>query len=292
MGLSRLADSPFQRIALDHFGPTVRSRKGHRWLLVVVDIHTKFVLLRPCRTGKAAEVVKFLEEEVFLKYGVPEVVLSDNARALVGRSMTRLLDRFNVCHWTTSYYHSQGNPAERYIRTVSAAIRSYVFENQGDQRLWDENLAQIQLALNTSDNETTGKSPFFANFGRQHVMSGTEHQNIQVSESRQQMANQQLRQRFEAIRRDIEQAVSRAVTKRVERYNRNTEPVQFVLNERVWRHNKTLSVASNDFSSKLAPKFVPGRVVRIIGHDTYIVQDELGSARMKVHANDLHKDLQ
>lgn len=138
---------------------------------MVVDIHTKYVLLHPCKSEKAKEVVKFLEEEIFLKLGVPEVVLTDNARALEGRSMRRLLERFSVCHWTTSYYHSQGNPAERYIRTFSGAIKSFVFENSGDQRMWDVNLPQIELALNTTDNDTTEKSSFFANFGRQHVMA-------------------------------------------------------------------------------------------------------------------------
>lgn len=290
MGMSRTADLPFKRIALDHFGPTLRSRKGNRWLLVVVDIHTKFVLLHPCRTGKAAEVVKFLEEEVFLKFGVPAVVLSDNARALVGRSMVRLLEAYNVSHWTTAYYHAQGNPAERYIRTVSAAIRSVVFERDGDQRAWDVNIPQIQLALNTTNNETTGKSPFFANFGRQHIMSGDEYQQIHVGENRNEMTNDQIRQRFEAIRQEIEDAVNRAVNKRVERYNQNTKPVQFVINERVWRNNTTLSDARNEFSSKLAPKFIPCKVVRTVGQDTYIVQDEIGSTRTKVHANDLHKD--
>lgn len=88
----------------DHFGPTVRSRRGNRWLLVVVDIHTKYVLLHPCKSGKAREVVKLLEEEIFLKLGVPKIVLLDNARALVGRSMSQLLRRFNVGQWTTSYY--------------------------------------------------------------------------------------------------------------------------------------------------------------------------------------------
>lgn len=191
------------------------------------------MVLHPCKTGKAIEVVTFLEEGVFLKYGVPEVLLSDNARALVGRSMSRLLDRFSVCHWTTSYYHSQGNPAERYIRTVSAAIRSFVFDHQGDQRKWDENLPQIQLAMNTTNNETTGKSPFFVNFGRQHIMSGGEHQHIQVGENRHQLSNEQLRRRFERIRREIEEVVSRAVARRVQRYNRNTKPVQFQLGQRV-----------------------------------------------------------
>lgn len=202
MGMARIASTPFQRIALDHFGRTIRSRKGNRWLLVIVDIHTKFVLLKPCKTGKAAEVARFLEDGVFLPFGVPEVVISDNARALVGRTMRELFLAYHVKHWTTAYYHSQGNPAERYIRTASAAIRSVVLEQGGDQRSWDDQVPRIQWALNTSEHDVTKKSPFFANYGRQHVRSGEEYALLEGVTDRDRMTNEEIRNKFEVIRRD------------------------------------------------------------------------------------------
>lgn len=83
----------------------------------------------------------------------PEVVLSAEARAQIDRSIKWLLEQLSVCHWTISYYHSQGNPAERYIHTVSGAVRNFVFQNNGDQRML--NLLQIHLALNTTRKPTT-----------------------------------------------------------------------------------------------------------------------------------------
>lgn len=290
MGLSRVANTPFQRIALDHFGPTVRSRRGHRWLLVVVDIHTKFVLLKPCKTGKAAEVVRFLEDSVFLAFGVPEVVISDNARALIGRTMKRLLLTYHVKHWTTSYYHAQANPAERYIRTVSSAIRSLVLEQGGDQRGWDTQIPRIQWALNTTEHEVTKKSPFFANYGRQHVRSGEDYALTDVAVGRDQMTNEEIQHRFQVIRQEMEDAVKAAIEKRVERYNRGTRLIEFRVDDRVWRPNNVLSSAINEYSQKLAPKFVPCRIIKALGTQTYIVQDEVGNTRTKVHANDLHQN--
>lgn len=281
---------PFQRLALDHFGPTIRSRQGNRWLLVIVDIYSKYIWLQACRTGKALEVTKFLEEGVFLKYSVPELILSDNARALVGRAMNRLLTHYNVRHWTTAYYHSQGNPTERYIRTVSAAIRSFVFDKRGNQRCWDENLAQIQLAMNVTINDTTQKSPFYIAFGREHILSGHEYPNIRTELDRINMTDDQVRQKFDRIREEVNQAVSQAIVKRRERYNRNTRPIIFSEGERVFRPNKTLSNFANVFSYKLAPKYIPCRVIEKIGGNTYVVQDEDNETQTKVHANDLHKD--
>lgn len=88
------------------------------------------------------------------------MVISDNHRPLVGNRMQELMARYEITHWTIDHYHSQANPAESYVKTVSQAIRSLVIERNGDQRQWDAEIAQIQWAFNTTINETTNKSTF------------------------------------------------------------------------------------------------------------------------------------
>lgn len=290
MGSSRCADVPFQMIAIDHWGPVTRSNRGNTYLLVVIDIFSKYVLLHPGRDTKARGVVKFLEDNVFHPFGTPQVLISDNFRALIGRDMIGLLNKYGVEHWTIAYYHSQGNPAERYIRTVSTAIRCYVLENGGDQKRWDENLSVIQTALNNSVNETTKKTPFFLNHGRERIFSGKEYQHLEGPGTRGTLTDSQLKERFDVIRAEVLQNMRRAHQRSRVQYDQRAKPLTFAEDERVWRRFRPLSSSVNEFSAKLAPKYVACYIRKRLGRDTYDVQDESWGPILKYHANDLYKD--
>lgn len=64
----------------------------------------------------------------------------------------------------TPPYVAQCNPTERVNKVIKTMIAQYV---KGDQRSWDEQLVELQIALNTSVQETTGVTPAYANFGRE-----------------------------------------------------------------------------------------------------------------------------
>lgn len=292
MGQSRKAEFPFQLVSIDHWGPAPRSRKGNAYLLVVVDMFSKFVLLHPSRDTGSETVVRFLEEQVFLKFGTPEKLITDNHRPLIGRNMVELLNKYHVEHLTIAAYHAQANPAERYIRTVSAAIRATLAQNARDHRKWDEDLPLIERALNVTKNESTKKSPFFVNFGREAVLTGNEYQTIQNRSNREQMEEIQLQQRFQTLRNEIKINLEIAQSKFRAQYDKTTKPLTFNMSERVWRKNRVLSNASQHISQKLSPKYVACKIIEHMGRDTYKVEDEDQGGIHRIHANDLIKDYQ
>lgn len=285
LGMPRSADAPFKMLALDHWGGTTKSRKGNTHLLLVLDIFSKYVFLHPVKDTSAELVVNFLESEVFLKFGVPRILLSDNHRPLIGRKMAELLNKYGVTHGTIPAYHAQANPSERYLKTVSAAIRALVLEKR-DQRAWDEGLPQIQYALNTTMNLSTQKSPFMVNFGRD------EHQTEESPAStRNQLETDELLMRFQQLREQVKQNLHKAQQKYRHQYDRSTKLLSFGINERAWRKNRELSNAAEHFSQKLAPRYIACRILECLGRDTYKVKDEESPEReWRVHANDLLKD--
>lgn len=235
-------------------------------------------------------VVTFLEEEVFLKFNPPKILLSDNFRPLVGRSMVDLLNRYSVRHWTIANYHSQGNPAERYIRTVSTAVRALVFDQNHNQRDWDKEVKRIQWAINATPSETTKKSPFFINFGREALGSVSEYEDIVGEETRRQMSRQQLEAAFSSMRENVRLNMLNAQEKFRAQYDKNARPLQFSEGERAWRYNRELSSAADHITKKLSAKYVPVHIVRRVGLDTYEVQGVARNSVAKVHANELFKD--
>lgn len=96
----------------------------------------------------------FLRENVFLKYGVPEILISDNGTQLKSNLFAEFLAKYNVIHWRTANYHAQANATEAANKTIKHAIRAYV-RVEKTQRDWDVNLPELNCALNTSYHTST-----------------------------------------------------------------------------------------------------------------------------------------
>lgn len=88
--------APMQVLSIDLVGPLPRSYSGHVHLLTVVDIFSKHVWLHPLKQATSKTIVKFLEEEVFLRYGVPHCIISDNGSQFISKEFESLLKKYNV----------------------------------------------------------------------------------------------------------------------------------------------------------------------------------------------------
>ncbi|XP_055585046.1 uncharacterized protein LOC129737905 [Uranotaenia lowii] len=167
LGNPKPAKLPWELISVDWVGPMTRSRKGFTVLFVVVDWITKFVIVEPFRTANAQKMVQFLEEYVFLRFSTPRIIVSDSGSQFLSQVFQSLLKRYNVTHMRTVFYTPMCNAAERTNRTLITCIRSLL---DVDQREWDAHIQQVVCAINTTKHDTLGCSPYFCNFGREHIL--------------------------------------------------------------------------------------------------------------------------
>lgn len=290
LGGARKAKMPFEMISIDHWGPATRSKRRNKYLLVIVDIFSKYVILEPCQDTKAEKVIQILETKVFLQFNPPKILISDNFRPLVGMEMGEFLRRYSVEHWTIPYYHSQANPTERYIRTASTAIRAFVHECGGDQTEWDALIPRLQWAINTTPSETTGKSAFFINFGREPLNEGEEVESLEIEYSRRGMSIEELRRKFREMREKVHENTQRAQSKYKSNYDEKVNERHFLENEKVRVRNHALSCASEHISRKLLPTTLPGRITKKLGPETYEVTLNDGRILAKIHANQIITD--
>ena len=96
MGSEKKIRFPFQLVSMDLMGPLPRSTKGNKFLFVVTDWFSKFVLVQPLRVATSKPIMKFLRESVFSVFGVPQIVLCDNGSQFVSREFTSFLDKYKV----------------------------------------------------------------------------------------------------------------------------------------------------------------------------------------------------
>lgn len=260
---------PWQIIAADLCGPLPRTARGNKFILVVTDCFSKFSLLFPLRTATASAVSKAIEENIYLLFGTPQYLICDNGVQFRSRQFTHLCSEYKVKLSYTPVYHPQANPVERVNREVKRMLASYVTDNH---KLWDTLLPKVGCALRTNKHEVTLQTPYFINFGREHVLLGETHEKQPFGDgggeliARSGLTERQFNQLFEDIKRRLVQAHEKAKT----RYDLRHRPVQYEVGARVLRKNYALSNAINDFAAKLAPRYVgPYLIKRKLSAVTY-----------------------
>lgn len=116
------------------------------------------------RNASADHVVKYLEEDIFHVFGVPEVIVSDNGRQFVSGVFSGLLNRYGIKHMKTGLYSPHSNSSERVNRSMLSIIRSYI--NETDQKTWDVHVSKAAFALRSALHEAIGMEPYRAVFSQ------------------------------------------------------------------------------------------------------------------------------
>lgn len=294
MGAEKKIEYPWQVIALDIMGPLPRSKRGNAYLLVVADWFSKYTLLLPMKQAVAAVIAKFVENQVFLVFGVPQYVICDNGTQFAGSVFKKLMEKYHVQKiWYNARYHPQANFVERINKTIGTAIRCYVKDNQ---RVWDSQLPLIQYAINTAKHEVTGYTPAFINFGRYIPIQGEYYGRIENTQELQLQAKNREHyvhdiQDLSKVYVKVRQHLHAAYKKNANTYNLRKREPNFAVGEKVWRKNRVLSDATQHFSAKLAPKYVLNKIKRKVSPLVYELVDLKGAPTGLWHVKDFKQYL-
>lgn len=279
MGEYRDPKEPFRMLALDYMGPLPTSKKGNRFILVVIDVFSKFVFIKPLRQQSAKLTMDYLKNEVFLRYGVPEIIISDNGPQFRSEAFKAFLESFKVKPWLTAYYHPQANPTEAANKTIVTAIRAYM-SDEAPHDTWDEKIAEITYALNSSTHSSTKAPPNVIVFGKRLPEEGDQHEggeHDQISQSR-----------IKEMREKVAGYLRAAYESNKLRYDLRSRNIAYVPGDIVFRRNNKLSDKATKYSAKLAKKFVRGEILRKVGTNTYEVKD-CDSKRVGIYHTQLLK---
>ena len=148
----------FETLSIDLVGPLPKSEEGYTTILVTEDPATRWVEFFPLKDATAETCAKVLTNEVFFRYGVPRVVLSDNGPQFTGSLMQCLSIAMSFDQNVTPVYHPQANPVERKNRDLKTMLAIQVCGNHRD---WPNRLPAARFALNSSVCQSTGHSPAY-----------------------------------------------------------------------------------------------------------------------------------
>ena len=83
------ADRPWDHIAMDFIGKLPASEKGFVFILIIVDVLTRFVVLRPLMR-KDVKTVALELVNLFVNFGVAKIIQSDNESTFVSELLEEL----------------------------------------------------------------------------------------------------------------------------------------------------------------------------------------------------------
>jgi transposase InsO family protein len=154
---------PFEIITTDIMGPLEVTAQDNKYILVVCDHFTKWVELFAIKSLSAEEAADKLMQVIY-RHSAPEAILSDQGTNFQSNLLSELWELLDVHKLRTTPYHPQCDGlTERFNRTLQPMIAAYLNERKDD---WDDKLAALQFAYNTSVHATTNCSPFELVYGR------------------------------------------------------------------------------------------------------------------------------
>eukprot|EP00731_Ephydatia_muelleri_P009839 Em0005g425a len=115
---SELPKYPWQKVGTDLF-----EMKGATFLLVV-DYFSRYVETTKLASTTSSAVITALKS-IFARFGVPEIVVSDNGPQFVSKEMKEFSELYRFQHTTSSPHYPQSNgQAERAVQTVKRLLSS------------------------------------------------------------------------------------------------------------------------------------------------------------------------
>lgn len=135
-----------------------------KWLMNYQDHTTKFTHLRPLRSKEASGVAVELLK-IFLEFGAPAILQSDNGKEFVAQVITELSMLWKDCkiiRGRPRHPESQGS-VERCNQDIENMLRAWLKENASTK--WSIGCLFVQFQKNSSLHRIIKRSPYRAVFG-------------------------------------------------------------------------------------------------------------------------------
>ncbi|CAI5481973.1 unnamed protein product [Closterium sp. Yama58-4] len=156
------------RWSLDLAGELPLTKRGRRYVVVMIEHVSKWVEVRAVSHKTAEAVADAFEEQVLTRFGACGEVLTDQGTEFQGE-FEELLSSCLIPHRTTSRYHPQSDGlTERIIQTLKRGLRAY---GETRKRDWDRQLHWIMAGYRFSKQAALRDlSPYHLLFGREAVL--------------------------------------------------------------------------------------------------------------------------
>lgn len=256
---------PFHAVHIDFCGPfETRGRKQYH-IFGLIDAFTRFTILRSVPGPTAKSAIRVIHE-ISQYFGMPAVIISDNATAFQSREFQTFCTENGIKHSPVAVSTPRANgQIERVFRTVLDALKGF----SCDGKDWKKQLSAVQWAINVYENRTTGQSP-------QRLLLGYRPRNILQNMLQHAVAttvdDEELQEPLPDIREAAAFRMSTMQEKSAERFNEeHKKPQVYKEGDLVLcRWNPPPTGSSRKLMTRYRGPFI---VEKVLGRDRYLIKD-------------------
>nr|XP_025661621.1 uncharacterized protein LOC112757229 [Arachis hypogaea] len=162
------AERPFGTWGIDLVGPFPMAPGQLRYLIVAIDYYTKWIEAEPLSTITATQCRKFLWRQIITRFGIPEIVISDNGTQFTDKKFREFLEGLRVSHRFSSVEHPQTNgQVESANKIIVKGLKKRLNKAKG---LWADELGSVLWSYRTTPQTTIGETPFRLTYGVEAVI--------------------------------------------------------------------------------------------------------------------------
>lgn len=165
--LSILPEEPLHIVSLDLIGPLPRGQGGAKYIVVFLDVFSKYIRLYPIKRALTDVILKKLIQYYIPKTGKMKNLLTDNGTQFTSHKWKTELQKNNIKPMYTTTYHPEGNPVERANREIGRILRTYCHDKHTNWVKW---LDSIEYWINNTTHSTTGYNPNQILFGQRNTL--------------------------------------------------------------------------------------------------------------------------
>ncbi|CAH2218005.1 jg19310 [Pararge aegeria aegeria] len=258
--------TPFHTVHADHLGPFIRSKRGNCYLLVIVDGFTKYVSINAVKNTKSSTSLEVMKRYISY-FGVPTRLITDKGTSFTSKIFQVFIESYGIKHIQNAVATPRANgQVERFNRTILDALSTS--NHGGDEKSWDDHIADIQVGINTTKHKTTRKSPSELLFGF-NVMSKTEGK---LSEVINDTLNRIPAEELEDLRQETGELIKKQQVRDAANFNKHRKAVTIYKEGDLVRVER--QVPHDGKSQKLVLKYQgPYRIMKLLDNDRFLIED-------------------
>nr|XP_025678358.1 uncharacterized protein LOC112778234 [Arachis hypogaea] len=138
-------------------------RKCVKYLIVAIDYYTKWIEAEPLASISSSNCRKFMWRQVITRFGISEVVISDNGTQFTDKKFTEFLTGLGVKQKFSSVEHPQTNgQVESANKVILLGLKKRLDNKKG---AWADELASVLWSYRTTEQSATEETPFHLTYG-------------------------------------------------------------------------------------------------------------------------------
>ena len=260
---------------IDHIGPLPKTTRNNQYILVAIDLLSKWVIADPVPNASTGPVVTFLQREIIAHHGIPKRIISDWGTAFTSIELEEALNQWGIVHsFAYPAYPRSNGQVERANASVVMALKAYIDKNQ---RNWDELLPGAVMAINTAKQSSTGLTPFEIIYGRKADLP---HERLFPWPAEEEEPHDDFVKRLTKLKQSVRDRLKKQQRSLKEKIDKKRKKA------REYKSGDLVLVARDIQKKGKAKKFLPRyvgpyQVVKRITPVTYLVEDVPARRRTK-----------